>query len=215
MNPFVTATLLCLGLCTATPLQAQIYSYTDASGQRVFSDQPPPGATTHSTVELKPVNRMPAGQRMIKLKPPAGLKQQLAPPPPPYQSFILLSPAADSTLRNTARSIEIQVRSTPDLLPGHRYQAWLDGAAYGPASEADSWRIDEVNRGEHQLYIQLLDEQGNTLMQTEVATLYVRQTTLADRKRVNPCKDDDYGKRPECPLAEKPEKAKPWWRMGL
>lgn len=215
MSRILPSALLCLGTFLTAPVLAQIYSYTDASGQRVFSDQPPSAATPHSSVELKPVNRMPAGQRMIKLKAPAELKQQLAPPPPPYTSLALLSPVPGDTLSNSGRSIVIQVSSSPALLSGHHYQAWLDGAAYGPASETDSWRIDEVNRGEHQLQVQLLDEQGNSLMQTEVATLYVRQTTLADRKRVNPCKDDDYGKRPECPLAEKPEKTKPWWRMGL
>ncbi|MBS7326930.1 MAG: DUF4124 domain-containing protein [Thiopseudomonas sp.] len=215
MKPLLVTSLLGLILYTASPLHAQIYSYTDANGQRVFSDQPPPEGAAHSTLELKPTNRMPATPRLVKLKPPPQVAQQLAPPPPPYQSLTLLQPAPDSTLRNTSRSIDIQVSSTPSLLPGHSYQAWLDGSAHGPASTTDSWRIEEIDRGEHQLLIHLLDEQGNTLLQTEAAAVHIRQTTLADRKRINPCQDADYGKRPECPLAEKPEKTKPWWRMGF
>src|SRR5690554_799266 len=67
---------------------AQIYSYVDADGQQVFTDRPPATASSE-TVELQTVNRMPAGQRIIKLQAPAELKRQLEPAPPPYQAFAL------------------------------------------------------------------------------------------------------------------------------
>lgn len=193
---------------------AQIYSYVDADGQQVFTDRPPATASSE-TVELQTVNRMPAGQRIIKLQAPAELKRQLEPAPPPYQAFALLSPLQDETLRNTGTAVDIQVSSTPQLQPGHSYQASLNGVAHGSASTKPEWQIHGVERGSHQLAVQLLDENQKPLMQTPEITIHIKQTTLADRRRTRPCAEDDYGQRPECPLADKPEKKKPWWRLGL
>lgn len=213
MKPAVLAVLLVLaGADTAL---AQIYSYVDADGQRVFTDRPPATANSNE-VELPAINRMPAGQRMIKLQAPAELKRQLEPPPPPYQQLTLVSPQQEDTLRNTGAAVDIQVSSTPQLRPGHHYQAWLNGVAHGSRSTKAGWQIQDVERGSHQLSVQLLDENGKTLMQTPVITIHVKQTSLAERRRIRPCEEDDYGRRPECPLADKPEKEpRRWWRLGL
>lgn len=193
---------------------AQIYSYVDASGERVFTDRPP-AADQAQEVDLLQTNRMPASQRLIKLQPPAELQQQLAPAPPPYQALHLLSPQPEETLRNSNRTINIEVSSEPALLPGHSYQALLDGAAYGPPSRSTRWQIVEVDRGTHQLHIELIDADGTSLLQTDTITVHLHQTSLAERRRIRPCQENDYGVRPECPLSDKPEKKKSWWRMGL
>ncbi len=214
MKPALSGALTVLALLLSVQAHAQIYSYVDESGQRVFTDRPPASAGA-KTVKPSTINRMPAGQRFIKLQPPAELKEQLAPEPPPYQALTLLSPHADETLRNSGRSIAIQVNSEPQLRPGHRYQAWLDGQPYGKPSKTASWTLEEVDRGSHQLLVHLLDENGRSLLQTPAIILHMKQTSLAERRRIRPCEEDDYGKRPECPLADKPEKARPWWRPGL
>lgn len=193
---------------------AQIYSYTDASGQQVFTDRPP-AAQQGQPVELSPTNRMPAGQRLIKLQPPAAVQQQLAPPPPLYQALHLLNPQPEATLRNSNRTISIAVSSEPDLLPGHSYQALLDGAIHGAPSRSTYWQINDIDRGSHQLQIVLLDADGTRLLQTDAITIHLHQTSLAERRRIRPCQEDDYGVRPECPLSDKPEKKKNWWRLGF
>lgn len=215
MNRTLTALLLFFGSVASSSLAAQIYSYVDADGQPVFTDQPPV-TTSSSKVELPTINRMPAGQRVIKLQAPAELKRQLEPPPPPYQQLTLISPQPDDTLRNTGAVVDIQVSSIPQLRPGHHYQAWLDGAAHGGDSTETGWQIHGVERGSHQLSVQLLDETGKILMQTPAVTIHIKQTTLAERRRIRPCEEEDYGLRPECPLADKPKKEpRRWWRLGL
>lgn len=204
---------LCLTLLT-TNVWAQIYSYVDANGERVFTDRPP-ATSQGQEVELSPTNRMPAGQRLIKLQPPAALQQQLVPAPPPYQALHLLNPQPEETLRNSNRTIDIEVSSEPALLPGHSYQALLDGAAYGPPSRSTRWQIVEIDRGSHQVQIELVDADGTSLLQTDAITVHLHQTSLAERRRIRPCQEDDYGVRPECPLSDKPEKKKSWWRMGF
>lgn len=204
----------CLAGLLSAPSMAQIYSYTDAAGRTVYTDQPPTTGNSQE-VRVKPTNRMPAGQRFVKLKPPPELAAQLAPDPPLYKALELIQPADDATLRNTGRSLDINVSSTPALQDGHRYQALLDGVVYGPPSNNASWLLTEIDRGSHQLQVQLLDENGEVLLQTDTVRFHMHQTSLAERRRINPCRDDDYGQRPECPLSDKPVKTKPWWRMGL
>lgn len=207
------AFVLCAALLAANAW-AQIYSYVDANGERVFTDRPP-ASITSQTVELQPTNRLPPQQRLIKLKPPAALQQQLAPPPPPYLALQLLSPQPNETLRNSERSIHIEAVSEPSLLAGHSYQALLDGAPYGPPSQSTRWQLDDIDRGSHQLQIQLLDGTGQSLLQSASITVHLHQTSLAERRRIRPCLEDHYGVRPECPLSDKPEEKKSWWRMGL
>lgn len=45
-------------LIAALPAAAQIFQYTDAKGNRVFTDQPPLGVDA-SSVELAPTNSLP------------------------------------------------------------------------------------------------------------------------------------------------------------
>lgn len=45
----------CLLLAAALPAMAQIYQYTDANGNKVFTNQPPDGVQAQ-TVELQPTN---------------------------------------------------------------------------------------------------------------------------------------------------------------
>ena len=201
---------LSLGMLLAGPACAQIYSYVDANGQTVFTDRPP-AAAGNTEVELQPTNRMPAAQRLVRLKPPEEVTRQLAPPPPAYQQLQLLRPQADETLRNTGRTIEIEVASTPELLPGHGYQLWLDGKPYGKPVRNAVWQADEVDRGSHQLQVRIVDAQGNQLLESGRITVHMHQTSLAQKRHVRPCQDDDYGVRPECPLADKPEKEKRSW----
>lgn len=202
-------------LLTCLSVRAEIHSYIDASGERVFTDRPPAGASS-TTVQPQTTNRMSAGQRLIKLSPPPGsLPVSDIEETPGYSQLQVLQPQPDATLRNTGRSIELVVSSTPALLPGHSYQLWLDGAPYGPSSTNSRWNVGEVDRGTHSLQVQLLDASGHSLIQSETLQVHVHQTSLASRRRVRPCQADDYGVRPECPLKDKPPEPKQaWWRLG-
>lgn len=206
--------LLPVLLLTCLTAQADIYSYINEQGERVYSDRPAAHADSQ-TVTPTPTNRMQAGQRFIKLKPPPGTVHAQHEPVPVYQQLQLLQPVAGQNLHNTGRSISIQVASRPALQPGHSYQLWLDGQPFGPASQSTQWTVEEVDRGSHSLQVRLLDAQGAVLQHSESLDIHLHQTSLIQKRRVNPCLNDDYGVRPECPLEHKPEPAKrSWWKFG-
>lgn len=88
--------VLCLSL-VALPGVAQVYTYVDAQGNRVFTDQPRPGNA--KKVQLPPGNRMTTAPATTTSA-PASAEQ-----PTPlfhYEMLRLLIPEPDATIRSTA-----------------------------------------------------------------------------------------------------------------
>ncbi|MBA1238114.1 DUF4124 domain-containing protein [Pseudomonas kunmingensis] len=185
-------------LAAALPAFAGVYSYTDADGNRVFTDRP--AGQTVDEIRLKPSNSMPA--------PPApALRATRAETPKAavisYQLRIL-TPVADEAIRNNAGNVSVTVQAEPELLPGHAYQVLLDGQPSGAPGEQASFELSNVDRGTHQLAVAVVDDQDRELQRTEAQPFHLIRTSLAQRRMVNPCKKADYGVRPECPLKDKP-----------
>ena len=59
--------LACLLFATSLPAMAQIYEYTDANGNKAFTNQPPPTGVNATPVELQPTN----GANVPDFPPPA------------------------------------------------------------------------------------------------------------------------------------------------
>lgn len=208
---FALSTLL-IGL----PLFAgPIYSYTDENGQRIFTDIPPTQQQPATPLKLKPINSLPAIPVKPVNKPNNTASEQKTERPPIYNQLQITSPTHDSTFLANDRSFSITVSSNPPLLPEHAYQLWLDGTAFGDSSQSTTWQVTDIDRGTHNLEVHILNTAGESIAQSDSIVIHLRQTTLAERRRIRPCQIDDYGKRHECPLKDKPAPKRPWWRMGL
>lgn len=211
--------LACL-LLLASPLlvAGSIYSYTDESGQRVYTDKPPAGQTRDlRKPEPRTINSLPAPAPRTALphKKPTDSGKQASQKVQVYQQLHILEPADDSSVRANDRILHVRAESTPPLLPGHSYQLWLDGAARGEPSQASNWSVTEVDRGTHSIQVHILNEAGESIAQSGSHRIHLRQISLAERRLARPCTLADYGQRPECPLEDKPAVTRPWWRMGL
>ncbi|MBS7662366.1 DUF4124 domain-containing protein [Pseudomonas lalucatii] len=192
--------LLCLALL-CLPLQADVYTYIDAEGNRVFTDRP--GTGNAQRLQLAPANSMPAPPPAA---PPAVVPSE--PPAPAYQLLRILIPQPDATIRDGAGNLIVTASSDPALLPGHSYRLLLDGQALGEPSRSPVFPLENVDRGSHQLAIEIIDEQGRTLERTPAQPFHMQRISLAQKRRVKPCQKDDYGVRPECPLKDKPPEKK-------
>lgn len=184
--------LLLLGL----PCMAEVYTYIDAEGNRVFTDRP--GSRPAERVQLAPSNSMSAE--------PVQHSRRLSPAPaqvPRYDRLRILVPDPDATLRNTDELI-VTVTSDPGLMQGHRYRLLLNGGEAAEPGSSPVIPLRGLERGTHQLAVEIIDGEGRTLERTPNQPFHLHRTTLADKRRVNPCKPDDYGVRPECPLKDKP-----------
>ncbi len=192
--------LLALLLMPALPASAAIYSYIDEAGNRVFTDRPGNHAT--EPVETRPSNRMPAQQTPEPAPPPTRV---IKAPTPGYAVLDLIQPEPDATIRNNAGELSVTATSDPGLHPGHRYRLLLDGAATGEPTEQPAFVLENVDRGTHQLTLEVIDAQGEPVQSSLPSTFHMMRTSLAQRRMARPCKRADYGVRPECPLKDKPK----------
>ena len=189
--------LLCLALL-ALPLQAEVYTYIDAEGNRVFTDRPTPGNAER--IQLAPTNAMAAPAAVAP--PPAA---PVTPPAPAYQLLRILVPQPDATIRDSAGNLIVTASSEPALLSGHSYRLLLDGQAVGEPGRSPVFPLENIDRGTHQLAVEIIDVQGRTVERTPNQPVHVLRISLAQKRMARPCKKDDYGVRPECPLKDKPE----------
>lgn len=190
--------LLLLALL-AGPASAGIYSYVDADGNRVFTDRPAGNAA--EAVELRPANRMPAAPVTPREPPPAKINEARA----RYQAVRILTPAPDETIRNNAGELSVSGASEPALRPGHRYRLLLDGQPHGEPGLSPLFSLGNLDRGTHRIALLILDGDGQELARSAEQGFHMLRTSLIQRRRIHPCRRDDYGVRPECPLADKPK----------
>ncbi|CAD5110501.1 DUF4124 domain-containing protein [Zestomonas carbonaria] len=191
--------LLCLALL-GLPAAAQVYTYIDAEGNRVFTDRPTAGNAQR--LQLAPTNAMPAPRPGTPQAP-----QVAAPPAPPsYQLLRILVPEPDAAVQNgTSGDLIVTATSEPGLLPGHQYRLLLDGEPAGEPSRSPVFQLTNIDRGTHQIAVEILDTNGSILERTPSQPVHILRTSLAQKRKIKPCQKEDYGKRPECPLKDKPE----------
>ncbi|MCE6978022.1 DUF4124 domain-containing protein [Pseudomonas frederiksbergensis] len=189
------------------PAMAEVFTYIDAQGNRVFTDQP--GTRNAKRVPLATSNRMstnPSGAA-----PMTAAKNQ-AKPLFHYDMLRVLVPDPDATIRSTAGELIVSVTSEPGLQQGHRYRLLLDGQPTAEPGPSPVFALSNIDRGSHHLSVEILDEQGRTVERTANQPFHMQRISLAQKRQVKPCVLTDYGQRPECPLKDKPEEETSFWR---
>ena len=161
-------------LVFALPAAAQIYKYTDASGNTAYSNQPPNG-TKAETVELPPLNSVetvvPAAPPPLPATQNQNQNQQSA---AAYQVLALKDLPEDEALRANNGSFTVGVAIEPRLQPGHLLQLIVDGAPYGQPTNIPRLQVMELERGEHSFSVQVLENQ-RSIQQSETVNLTVQR----------------------------------------
>ncbi|WP_460140470.1 DUF4124 domain-containing protein [Pseudomonas sp. S2_E01] len=195
---------LLIACLIALPASAEVFTYIDAQGNRVFTDQP--GAGNAKRVPLATSNRMsanPTGAAPVKPSAKADAK-----PPLRYDMLRVLVPEPDATIRSSTGELIVSITHEPGLQPGHRYRLFLDGQPTAEPGQSPVFALNNIDRGSHQLSIEILDAQGRTVERTPNQPFHMQRISLAQKRKVQPCTLTDYGQRPECPLKDKPEQEK-------
>lgn len=177
---------------------AQVYTYIDAEGNRVFTDKP--SSSSAERVNLAPANSV----ELVRPAPPPSTEPVIR-PVAPYQVLRIIVPEPDAAIREASGNMIVTASSEPGLLPGHSYRLILDGEVQGQASRSPVFQLQHVDRGTHQLAVEIIDAAGLIVERTPAQPFHMHRISLAQKRMVNPCEKDDYGVRPECPLADKPE----------
>lgn len=201
MKRIIAGALLCIaGVC-----HAQVYTYVDAQGNRTYTDQPRKGAiivtvphgNRMSLQPTSPVNPRPTGKPALAKAPVTRVTR--------YEMFRILVPVPDASVTHASGEMIVTLTSEPALAPGDQYRVLINGKPATDPVASPVIALHNVDRGAHQLAAEILDAQGHVLERTPAQPVYMKRTSLAQKRRVHPCKAAEYGVRPECSLADKPE----------
>lgn len=149
-----TSIAACLLMLLAVPASAQIFSYTDANGNKVFTNQPPDGIQAES-VKLPVMNTMDAPAAST----PASTETTTTTTPDqnlPYSNVRLTNLPTEEALRSNNGTFTVGASLQPTLRPGHSLQLLLDGQPYGSPTNVPLLQLTEIDRGEHTLALQVL-----------------------------------------------------------
>ncbi|NQD91345.1 DUF4124 domain-containing protein [Pseudomonas sp. CrR25] len=166
--------LTCLLLTLALPVSAQIYKYTDANGNTVFTNQPPDG-TAVQNVELPPTNTV---EMQAPSVPPADSASSQSEPAPPYRTLRLTGLPSDEALRANNGTFSVGVALQPRLAASHRLRLLLDGQPYGQPSNVPHLQLTNVDRGEHSLAVEVLSG-DKTIQQSPTVTFTVQRVNTS------------------------------------
>jgi hypothetical protein len=152
-------TFLYILLLIALPAVAQIYKYTDANGNTVYSDHSPDGVQAQP-VELPPLNRV---EPQTPSTPPPSSTETREPVRNAYDILELAGLPTEEALRANNGTFTVQVLIKPRLQPPHQLRLVLDDEPYGQPSNVPILQLVNVDRGEHRLAVQVVD--GQTVIQ--------------------------------------------------
>jgi hypothetical protein len=173
MRPLFAFLLLALSL----PATAQIYSYTDANGNKVFTNEPPQGSDAQAVV-LPPTNTV-AAQPASKVdsNTPASSSSMNA----PFSLLQLTGLPSDEAMRANNGTFSVGVTSMPDLAGNQQLQLLLDGQPYGQPSNTPPLQLTEIARGDHTLAVQVLSS-GRVIQQSDAVTFTIQRVALGTPK---------------------------------
>lgn len=195
---------LLIACLIALPVTAEVFTYVDAQGNRVYTDQP--GSGNAKRVPLATSNRMSANPSGAA--PVTATQKTEDKPLFHYDMLRVLVPEPDATVRSNAGELIVSVTNEPGLQRGHRYRLLLDGQPTAEPGVSPVFALSNIDRGRHNLSVEILDEQGRTVERTANQPFQMLRISLAQKRKVKPCALTDYGQRPECPLKDKPEEEK-------
>jgi hypothetical protein len=170
MNKFV----FCIGFCSLIAHAQQVYLGMDKNGVPLYSDKPVPGA---QKIELKVALQSLSPQQATTIQPLAPLEQNQT----DYQLSIQ-SPADQESLLSNQGEVLVEVAVKPELVDQHQLRLVFNQSQQSPLQKGTNFRLLGVERGEHQVQIQVIDQNGKLIAESPVTTFYLRKTTVASPK---------------------------------
>ncbi|WP_305369902.1 DUF4124 domain-containing protein [Photobacterium leiognathi] len=173
--------LITLIWTAASSAQAStIYSWTDENGVVHFTDQPQtPDATAYplSVTEVSGNIEQTADTIAAQTTDVAVVEE----PAKTITTVSLVSPMHEQTIRNNEGIINIHAVTNSKLNNQTQAQLVLDGVVKGDPQTELTWTLDNVDRGSHQLQIQLV-KGGKVIASSDSITVYMHRATVKANK---------------------------------
>ncbi|KAA1171609.1 DUF4124 domain-containing protein [Marinobacter salinexigens] len=137
------------------PTAAEIYRNVDQYGNVTYSDEPSKGA---EAIEVKPVTTitLPKPQTVQETE---TLRKEVKREGAIYQGVSFTYPKNNQAFHSGSGDIQFELKSTPDLQPGHKFEVTIDGQPVGQTTSG-SITVSNIYRGTHTALVHIVDENG-------------------------------------------------------
>lgn len=162
-----------LTFSVAEAASSRIYVWKNEKGQLVYSDSPQPGA---EEVDVKSTNTMSSPNvdtSILDLK-PKEIEEKY--------SVSISSPEDKGTVRDNTGSVYVSGKVSPIFKQGLKIQLYLDGSPYGKPQDYSRFALRNVDRGEHQIKLTLLNEKGKVIASSKDITFYMHRASVIKAK---------------------------------
>ncbi|PCJ45250.1 MAG: hypothetical protein COA74_16000 [Gammaproteobacteria bacterium] len=149
----------------------KVYTWIDDSGNRMYSDTPRDGAELMKIEEG--TNYTPPNQDGHKNY--SEMKPKIVPTAFVYNSFAIVSPANDQTIRNNNGDFQVAIDIRPKLASGHKLRLEIDGQLV-QNSNSSFISLANVDRGTHTLIAYIVSADNKTLKATRPVIIHLHRT---------------------------------------
>ncbi|QJD60060.1 DUF4124 domain-containing protein [Pseudomonas sp. gcc21] len=167
----------------AGSLSAQVFSWTDENGNRVFSDQPHPDADSIdlgpvNTIEPPPASTMEWQENDRDPSRSSGQQSQIA-----YQRLAITSPGNDQAVRANDGTLSLTVETDPPLSGNHLLRAEVDGSLAsepvpGNGNATHQLQLNELDRGSHAITAVVVNVRGEVIQRSKPLQIHIQRTSL-------------------------------------
>ena len=177
---------LLLAICLGFPVPAtasQVYVWRNEAGELVFSDSPKSGSEVVKKNQPNRISKNADGKNAAKNDdiPLMHVETSLLDINPEKMSktyeVVINQPKNNATIRDNTGSLIIRGGIKPIFKRGFRVQLYIDDKAYQKPQTHSMYSLHDISRGEHQIKIVLLDENGNAVSTSKIITFYMHRAS--------------------------------------
>jgi hypothetical protein len=149
-------------LCIALADAGDVYRWVAPDGSVHYSDTPLTGADRITLPEWP----QPQPRRTVLPPSPRPSDKSVFDRLDRYNNLAIVKPEAGEDVRGNQGNVEVTVAVEPDLITakGHKIQLLLDGQVHGGPAPSLAQSLRGVERGEHTVAAQVIDERGRVLI---------------------------------------------------
>lgn len=165
--------LTLLTLSIAAPVysnSAKIYVWRNESGVLVYSDTPRPGA---EEVKINKENIITSSSAIETQTLDIQTKKIVE----EYQ-VVINQPKDNSTIRDNTGSVYISGSIKPIFKRGLKIQLIVDEKPHLTPQTHTMFSLHNINRGEHQIKMKLLNEKGKVIASSKAITFYMHRASV-------------------------------------
>lgn len=157
---------------TAMATSAKIYVWTNEEGVLVFSDSPRPGAEEIVVDESKAnVVESSVDTSVLDIT-PKEIKNDY--------TIEITQPTDNATIRDNTGSVHVTGRIKPVFKRGMTVQLYLNNIPYNKPQTNSKFAIRNVDRGEHQIKMEIIDQAGKVIASSNAITFYMHRASAGN-----------------------------------